>query len=108
MMFVSYSWEDRNHVDLLCARLRTAGTAYWLDSERLDLDSALRPQLASAVARATGLILVDSCASRASEWVWFELYSAQRWSKPVVRHQPTAGTCPAGMGCQPWNSPAGP
>lgn len=101
MMFVSYSWEDRDHVDLLCARLRSLGTAYWLDSERLDLDSALRPQLASAVAHATGLILVDSSASRASEWVWFELHSAQRWSKPVVRHQPILETQQAGMACQP-------
>jgi len=108
MMFVSYSWQDRDHVDLLCARLRSAGTEYWLDSERLDLDSALRPQLATAVSEATGVIFVDSRASRASEWVGFELHSAQRWSKPVLCHRPLAATRLGQTPRQPWKSPAGP
>lgn len=107
-MFVSYSWEDRDHVDLLCARLRSAGTEYWLDSERLDLDSALHPQLASAVGEATGVIFVDSRASRASEWVGFELHSAQRWSKPVVCHRPAGGARRSEPRRQPWKTPAGP
>jgi TIR domain len=85
-MFVSYAWKDREHVEALCARLRADGTEYWLDSERLDLGSALGPQLVDAVAHASGVILIDSRASRASNWVEFELRSARSRGKTIVLH----------------------
>lgn len=86
MMFISYSWKDRLHVESLCARMRATGTEYWLDSERLDLERELGPQLLSAVSRATGLILVDSSASRMSRWVELEVSSARSCGTQIVRH----------------------
>jgi len=90
MIFISYSWKDRQHVEELCATIRRSGREYWLDSERLDLDEALQPQLATAVAQASALLFVNSRAGRASDWVEFELRSAERWRKPVWYHRPSA------------------
>lgn len=92
MMFVSYCWKDRHHVDDLCAHMRAAGKEYWLDSERLDLASPVRPQLIDAVARATGVIVVDSRASRASDWVDLELRNARMRGKSIVPYRPHAHT----------------
>jgi hypothetical protein len=107
MMFVSYCWKDREHVDELCGRLHEAGEAYWLDSERLDLDEPVGPQIADAVARSTGLILVDSRASRGSDWVAFELQAAL-WSGKSIRACQPGSVRPRYPATQPWNRPAGP
>jgi TIR domain len=106
-MFVSYCWKDRGHVDELCDRLREAGETYWLDSERLDLDEPVGPQIAEAVAMSTGLILVDSRASRGSDWVAFELQAA-RWSGKAVRACQPGVVRPRRPVAQPWKRPAGP
>ena len=106
-MFVSYCWKDRAHVLELCAGMRAAGKEYWLDSERLDLDEPVRPQLAAAVATATGVLLVDSRASRGSDWVAFELRRALSCGKSIRACRP-AGVGRPGLRAQPWNNPAGP
>lgn len=89
-MFVSYAWKDRAQVEDLCAWMRASGTEYWLDSERLDLDAPVRPQIVAAVASATGMILVDSRASRGSDWVDLELRSARLRGKTIVPYRPAA------------------
>jgi hypothetical protein len=73
--------------------MRGALIEYWLDSERLVLPAPCRyrdiqTQLASAVASASGLLVIESAASRASRWVQFEIGIARQYGRPLFRLTP--------------------
>jgi hypothetical protein len=84
MIFLSYSWRDRDYALELRDRLRFAHLAYWLDSEHLDVGLPFRPQLSSAIDRASAVVLIDSRASRTSPWVQFERAVATSRRKPTI------------------------
>jgi hypothetical protein len=84
VIFISYSWRDRDYALDLCWLLQSAGQSCWVDSDCLDVGSPLRPQLCTAVSRASAIVLIDSPASRASPWVQFEQAVARALGKPVL------------------------
>ena len=90
---MSYSWEDRDKVEVLCAHMRGSLVEYWLDSEQLFLPlqggyRGIQTQLAFAIVSASGLLVIDSAASRASRWVQFEIMVARKYGRPLVRLTP--------------------
>jgi hypothetical protein len=84
MIFLSYSWRDRDYALELRERLHFAHLAYWLDSEHLDAHLPLSPQLSSAINRSSAVIIIDSRASRASPWDQFERAVAASHRKPTI------------------------
>jgi hypothetical protein len=84
VIFISYSWHDRDVVDRLISRLREHKVAYWIDSENLDLDQSLKGQIFQGLRRATTLLLIDSAPSRESRWVRFEMQAALVLGRPIV------------------------
>lgn len=84
MIFVSYSWKDREVTEVLLESFKERGIQYWVDSDRLDLSQSLKPQIQAALSRASAVVYLDTLASRNSSWVGFELYQARVRSVPVI------------------------
>lgn len=84
MLFVSYSWHDRSAVELYISALRTSGQKYWIDSENLDLNQPIESQLRMAVLSARAILHFDTESSRRSNWVQFEMRTAQAEGRFVI------------------------
>lgn len=84
MIFVSYSWEDRPAAELLTRLFDEQGIPYWVDSEQLDLNRPLEPQILAGLLRASAVAYLDTAASRSSYWVEFELLHARYHSIPLI------------------------
>lgn len=83
MIFVSYSWRDREFASRLVARMRQLDVPYWIDDEQLDLSQSLEGQILRGLAQSNVLLLLASSTSWSSPWVQFEVSSALRLARPV-------------------------
>ena len=84
MIFVSYSWRDRQTAELLLRLFEEQAIPHWIDSKQLDLTRPLRSQIQAALLRASVVAYLDTSTSRDSKWVRFELSQARAWSIPIV------------------------
>jgi hypothetical protein len=83
MIFISYSWLDSVPVRSLASLLMKQGYRVWIDYQDLNLNRPLAPQLAQAIWEADKFLCFNSCHSRLSCWVQFELFLAQIWNKSI-------------------------
>jgi hypothetical protein len=83
VIFISYSWRDREAATRAADRFRQINCEYWLDEERLDLNQDLAGQIVSALRSASSMLLLVSIASRQSRWVSFEFATAMMLGRPV-------------------------
>lgn len=84
MIFISYSWSNREPVRAFEAVLRAMGVNYWVDHEQLDLSRPLSAQIFYAIACCDTVMHLVSTASSASPWVSLEVFWARQLQKNVV------------------------
>jgi len=85
MIFLSYSWEDKEVTSTVEAALIRMGVAYWIDRNDLNLQYCLQPQILRAVQRSFQVLCITSNASRLSPWVNFEMKIASKFDKKIIR-----------------------
>lgn len=73
--FISYSHQDKDFVDRLAAELALQRRHVWVDRWELKIGSSLIQKVQDALGNASGIIVVLSRASVASEWCRKELSS---------------------------------
>jgi hypothetical protein len=83
VIFISYSWRDREAATRMADWLRGHNRDYWLDEERLDLKRNVAGQIVSALRSASSVLLLVSDWSLESRWVSFELTTALTLGRPV-------------------------
>ena len=81
-VFLSYAHEDRSFVNRLAADLRRRGIKIYLD-ERLRSGEGWRKQLAIAIENTDAFVLVMSPSSVTSQYVEWELDTAQALNKKI-------------------------
>lgn len=87
LVFVSYSWSDREFVLSLLPELDREGIEYFIDRDRIPQDEALpelRWQIEQGLAQSDAVLLVCSERSLRSPWVNIELCSAIAMIKKVT------------------------
>lgn len=84
MIFLSYSWQDREASEIVEASLKRMGVAYWIDRKYLNLSNSLRPQISRAIHQSQQVLCLNSKDSQLSPWVRYELQLASRIGKRVL------------------------
>jgi hypothetical protein len=82
-IFMSYSRQDRQFVELLTAKLRQAGVQTWTDLENISPGADWAQELERGLLQATALIYVASKHSGQSRWMETE----------YTKFMATGGTC---------------
>lgn len=70
--FICHSEKDGDFAELLAMKLRQAGYAVWLDSERLGAGEDWRMEIERAIRSCRAMILIMSPSARKSEYVSYE------------------------------------
>jgi len=85
-VFVSYSREDKQTVDLLCRELSACNLTYFRDTESIDIGSeAWEKRTAQAIRDCSYFVVVHSTAANRSDWVRRELTYARNVRRGWIR-----------------------
>jgi TIR domain len=84
VIFISYSWCDRQVAEDLLAQLCILDVDCWIDSEQLDMTRSIEPQVLAGLRSASAVLLIDSPHSLKSRWVHFEVRAAVRYGRPIL------------------------
>jgi conflict system STAND superfamily ATPase/TIR domain-containing protein len=85
-VFISYSREDKEAVDLLCQELSGCNLTYFRDTESIDIGTdAWERRTAQAIRDCSYFIVVHSTAANRSDWVRRELSYARNVRRGWIR-----------------------
>lgn len=82
-LFISYARRDAARVDTVIAAIEGLGRSVWMDRRALTGDGEWTAQLASAITRAGGVVVMCSKAAFASDYVARELHLAMQEKKSI-------------------------
>ncbi|MBX3656644.1 MAG: TIR domain-containing protein [Ramlibacter sp.] len=74
-IFVSYSHQDKQFVDLIVERLRSAGHDIWIDNLKLRPGDNISRKIEEGISAADAVLVVVSASSLSSKWVQQEFSS---------------------------------
>ena len=83
-LFVSYATEDATFAHRLAGDLQLHGIDVWIDAKGLEVGGEWPDALAEAIVASSGVLLIISPHSMASDWVKKEVSFADKRKKPLL------------------------
>jgi hypothetical protein len=83
-VFLSYAMQDKAHAKRLLEQLNKVEIAGWMDDADIAGGGALATTIREALRAASAVVVLVSPASRANEWVQFELGAAEALGKLII------------------------
>lgn len=83
-IFISYSRQDKEFVDLLASKLDSWGYTYWIDVTGIESGDVFKKNIVEAIKASTVVLFVSSKSSNESAWTIKEVNFALRHHKQII------------------------